>query len=198
MAPRLQFLRPYASHLPSVGKPIPCSSYLRLYQLARASRNVECRWKSSSAAGDEEHSPEERSALRAQRLKELGGARGLEYPRLSINGKPTSTREFLAEFDKLPPEKIQSATGQRYCVHGRILHIRRHGSKFSFLTMIHDGVQLQVMVNLRKLLDNTDPETFKKRISLLQRGDHICKPAIVAFVVQYIILISQSLGSCER
>lgn len=174
MAPRLQFLRPYTSQLPVMGTPARCSAYLRFYELARASRSLKCRSKHSSAVEDKEHSPEERSALRAQRIKELSDAHGLEYPRLSMSGKPTSTREFRAEFQNITPTDVPT-TIERYCVHGRILHIRRHGSKFSFVTMIHDGVPLQVMVNQRKLTDDTDPEAFKKCISLLQRGDHICK-----------------------
>lgn len=173
MAPRLQFLRPYASQLPVGGTPARYSAYLRFYELAKASRSLECRSKHSSATGDEEHSAEERSALRAQRIKELlSHARGLEYPRLSMKEKSTSTRDFRAQFQNMTSADCLDATG-RHCVHGRILHIRRHGSKFSFVTMIHDGVPLQVMINQRKLTDNTDPEAFKECISLLQRGDHI-------------------------
>lgn len=187
MAPRLPFLRPYTSQLPSLSTPARCSSYLGLYELAKASKSQEYKRSRSSLAKDEEHNPEEHNALRAQRIKELSHAGWLEYPRFSLNGRPTSTRQFLINFENMTPTELSNAA-ERYCVHGRVLHIRRHGPKFSFMTIIQDGVPLQVMLNQRKLQDGTEPEQFKKTTMLLQRGDHICKPAIVIFVVQCKIL----------
>lgn len=58
---------------------------------------------------------------------------------------------------------------------GRVLHIRRFGAKFFFLTIVDDGEQIQVMVNFGKLLKKTDPKEFKKMAQLIKRGDHICK-----------------------
>lgn len=58
---------------------------------------------------------------------------------------------------------------------GRVLHSRRFGSKFFFLTIVENGEEVQVMVNLKKLED-TDQKAFKAVAFLIKRGDQICKP----------------------
>lgn len=57
-----------------------------------------------------------------------------------------------------------------------MLNVRRFGAKFFFVTIVEDGEQIQVMVNLNKLLKKTDLKEFKKMAQLIKRGDHICKP----------------------
>lgn len=177
MAPRLHFLRPYSLQpLSAAGAASRCSAYLRLYEVARATGVSTCRRQkstSTSSQADGDYTWEERSALMAARLKELRPAGGLEYPRLTRKAKLVSLRAFRAEFEARGSLDLANVTEQ-YTLCGRVLHLRRLGSKLFFVKILQDGMSIQAMVNFGKLGDGTDAKQFKAMAMLLKRGDHIC------------------------
>ncbi|PSR94525.1 hypothetical protein BD289DRAFT_480517 [Coniella lustricola] len=182
MAPRLRFLRPYALQPLCTATPAQRSAYVRFYELARAEAALTCRrHKSFAPSGQDEgdYSPEERGALLAARVKELRPAGGLDYPRLTQKGRSITLRAYIADFESRGALDLASVTEQ-YTLCGRVLHVRRHGSKFFFIKIVQDGVQIQAMVNLGKMTDGTDAKQFKAVSMLLKRGDHVSitgKPA---------------------
>lgn len=100
MAPCLRYLRPYS--LPQLARrPSKWSIYLRFYESTRTSGHAACRREKSSlsnADAAEQSQPEERSALIAARLKELGPAGGLEYPRFDYEGRSLRINLFKTLF----------------------------------------------------------------------------------------------------
>lgn len=58
---------------------------------------------------------------------------------------------------------------------GRVMHVRRFGSKFFFIHVRDNGRMLQVQVNWGKLEGSQCPlPDFKRLSKMIARGDFIC------------------------
>lgn len=58
---------------------------------------------------------------------------------------------------------------------GRVMHVRRFGSKFFFVHIRDNGRMLQVQVNWNKIESSGVPlSDFKKLGKLITRGDFVC------------------------
>jgi lysyl-tRNA synthetase class II len=191
MAPRLQFLRPctFPARAPCTIANSP--AYLRFYELAKAhasrsSAKHRARGYANRSARDpaldEELSPAQSSARRTQRILELREADKLRYPGVTFFGQPTSTRAFRTRWEEVSRAELVATRSEISSLTGRVLHVRKHGSKFSFIVIVHDGRQLQIMMKHSEMSDGTDEQAFKEFHRFLQRGDQICKPTVATVV----------------
>jgi hypothetical protein len=105
MAPRLNFLRPYALQPLVTGSASSgCSAYLRFYDLARRRSRAVCQRNKSTKSPYSElldsgaYNPEERSALMSFRIKELKKENALSYPRLRRYAEPMTISRFRSEY----------------------------------------------------------------------------------------------------
>lgn len=187
MAPRLQFLRPCTYHTLTPCTNAHCSAYFRFYELTKAraaSRDPKqgargyANRTSRNPAVDEELDPAQSSARRTQRIQELKDANKLEYPKYTFAGQPTSTRAFRTRWVEASRTEVAATKGTMTSLTGRVLSVRQHGPVFSFISIVHDGCELQIMMKLNELDDGTNERQFKEFHRLLQRGDHICKPVV--------------------
>ncbi|EPE09599.1 lysyl-trna synthetase [Ophiostoma piceae UAMH 11346] len=149
---------------------------------------------------------EDRS-LTTLRIKELSEAGALNYPRyqLAVDDEDCrlSVPEFRARFESItkpsdgePEASAASESGlgteravpqhPRVEIAGRVLSVRRMGSKLAFVRLLDEGQQVQVMCNLRKFgSDFIEPHDakhgitlvsvaeFKNAMRVLSRGDHV-------------------------
>lgn len=130
--------------------------------------------------------------MRTKRIQELKDADKLEYPAVAVYDRPMSTRTFRTRWTEASKEEVAATSSERFAVFGRVLSIRQFGNKFSFVSIVHDGCVLQIMLNFTMLIDRTDEQTFKEFHQLLNRGDYICKPVVAIVVAQFVLLTSLS------
>lgn len=57
---------------------------------------------------------------------------------------------------------------------GRVSSINQLGNKLAFLKLVMDGVMVQGVLNVNKLIDGTEMRDFTDLVRLIKRGDHIC------------------------
>lgn len=135
MATNLRFLRPYSCHPLPAGSSPRSSAYLRFYELSRtAGGAVSCRREKSTlekspeevrardpkqknkstspktAQDVDDYKPEQRGALVAARIKELGPAGGLEYPRYR-QARSMRVAHFNKEFKGWGTKKLEHQLG---------------------------------------------------------------------------------------
>ncbi|KAF2967497.1 hypothetical protein GQX73_g6126 [Xylaria multiplex] len=71
-------------------------------------------------------------------------------------------------------DEVSTPASEQVTLDGRIMSIRRAGSKLVFLHILGGYQQVQVMVHLGSLTSSSlDPETFKRALHPLRRGDII-------------------------
>ncbi|KAI1483533.1 lysyl-tRNA synthetase [Daldinia eschscholtzii] len=103
--------------------------------------------------------------LRVQKLKEYNA---LRYPRLG----PRPNRLSIPSFRK----RYQDVTNafEEVVLEGRVMSVRRSGSKLVFLNLMGGYQQVQVMISLGQLSDpKPEPQQFKDAVHPLLRGDII-------------------------
>lgn len=61
---------------------------------------------------------------------------------------------------------------------GRVQSLRRHGS-ILFVTIVNEVETIQGMINYRLLVPHLTKDRFKLFCRLIERGDHICRPALL-------------------
>ncbi|KAI0882127.1 lysyl-tRNA synthetase [Annulohypoxylon maeteangense] len=183
----LRFLRPYLFQLPSSKATV----YARLFSAGRYHpvkvRNSQCLGFQSTSrrvlhastakrftSSDSKPSVENTVALssrqvtidkRVQKLKEYDA---LHYPRLG----PRPNRMSIPSFrDKYRDAKTVSST-EEVVLEGRVLSVRRSGSKLVFFNIMGEQRQVQVMVSLSQLSDPAlEPRHFKDALHPFLRGD---------------------------
>jgi lysyl-tRNA synthetase class 2 len=117
-----------------------------------------------------------------ERIQELKSSDKLSYPRIHHNIPPTRIPDFREKFEKVERQDLQSLpTDAVYAVHGRVMAVRRHGSKLAFIDIRHDFRPLQVMVDLGRLeRDGHNVADVKDLLKVLKRGDAIAVTGIPA------------------
>lgn len=135
------------------------------------------RQQSTRAAGApaaEEYTPEERSTLVANRIARLKQADSLRYPRVTHKRKRVALEDFWEAYHEKSREEL-GLLHDYVTVTGRVMHVRRFGSKFFFMHIRDNGRMIQVQVNWGKLEGSECPlPEFKRLSKMITRGDFIC------------------------
>jgi lysyl-tRNA synthetase, class II len=118
---------------------------------------------------DDLATPASRAVTVERRVQKLRDYSMLKFPRLVHKGTRMTIPAFRQEFqdeESLPvPKEIT--------LQGRVMTVRRSGSKLVFFHILGGYQQVQVMVNLGALSSPLDVESFKKALHTLRRGDII-------------------------
>lgn len=151
-------------------------------QRRAASQQAPAKSTSNEDDADTASPSEDRSAV-ALRIKELTDAGALRYPRYQAVSERLSVPQFRAEFDGVvadDPQPGQKNQQRRVELSGRVMSVQRLGARLVFLKLLDEGVQVQVLCNLRQLRDGDDgsgnavlPAAFKEAARMLNRGDHV-------------------------
>ncbi|KAI1334405.1 hypothetical protein F5Y15DRAFT_401803 [Xylariaceae sp. FL0016] len=176
----LHFLRPYLHE----ARPSDKAAYARFFSVASriSSRDSQCK------AGAVYYSTKRSSALqsdvpqnnvsttapravtvdgRAQKLKEYNA---LQWPRMAISSSQSRIGRFLEDYK----DEYSTPGTKEVTIEGRIMSIRRVGSKLAFIHIMGGYQELQVMVNLGKLATpQLTLEVLKNALHPLRRGDII-------------------------
>ncbi|KAI1827160.1 hypothetical protein F4861DRAFT_494264 [Xylaria intraflava] len=181
----LRFLRPYLFRLPPADK----AAYTRLFSASymkpchkaplcavqQQKRQVSysgARRSSRSTAVSESDlaTSSARSVTVERRVQKLRQYDALHFPRLGDrDGRMTipAFREKFLDGASMPASEIST-------LDGRIMSIRRAGSKLAFIHILGGYEQVQVMVDLGRLASpSLTPEVFKNALHPLRRGDII-------------------------
>ncbi|KAJ8129069.1 hypothetical protein O1611_g4563 [Lasiodiplodia mahajangana] len=181
----LRFLRPYLFGLPPAnkaaysrlfsasrtkvpGEPLQCTAQRkRAFYLSRVRR---AQSNKSSISEDDLATTAARAVTvegRAQKLREYGV---LQFPRLD----PRPGRMTIPTFRQKFEDESSTPGSDMITLEGRIMSIRRAGSKLVFLHIVGGYQQVQIMVSLGGLAAPAlDPEDFKRALHPLRRGDVI-------------------------
>ncbi|KAI1174070.1 hypothetical protein F4777DRAFT_412912 [Nemania sp. FL0916] len=107
---------------------------------------------------------------RTQKLREYDA---LRFPRIGRDANRMTIPEFREKFKTVEVEQ-RAPPLDKITLEGRILSIRRSGSKLAFMHISGGYQQVQVMVDLSHLrLTPVGPKNFQKAITPLRRGDFI-------------------------
>ncbi|KAI0109077.1 hypothetical protein GGR51DRAFT_512640 [Nemania sp. FL0031] len=181
----LRFLRPYLFGLPPANK----AAYTRLFSASRiivASESLQCAGQQKRAfhlsrAGRDKSakysiSEDELATTAARAVTVEGRAQKLleydvlRFPRLDPGTGRMTIPAFRQKFD----DESSTPGSDVVTLEGRIMSIRRAGSKLVFLHIVGGYQQVQIMVNLGSLAPpSLDPEGFKRALHPLRRGDII-------------------------
>ncbi|KAI2472502.1 lysyl-tRNA synthetase [Annulohypoxylon bovei var. microspora] len=183
----LRFLRPYLFQLPSSRAAV----YARLFSAshchpvkARRSQcprfqGVSCRTLHSSASRGSTSSSSKAEASEAvtsssrqvtinRRIQKLKESNALHYPRLGSRPNRMSIPNFRERYRN----EDTISTSQEVVLEGRILSVRRSGSKLVFFNIMGEYRLVQVMVSLNQLSDpRPEPQQFKDVMHPFLRGD---------------------------
>ncbi|KAI9829997.1 MAG: hypothetical protein M1826_005170 [Phylliscum demangeonii] len=107
-----------------------------------------------------------------QRLDEFERA-GMDcYPRLKRSGTIHNCGEFQELYHDV--KATETRRDVRLTVHGRISSFRGAGNWLFFVDLVHDGVTVQGVCNIRQMTDGgPTPEEFKNFHHTIRRGDVI-------------------------
>ncbi|KAJ5636746.1 uncharacterized protein N7484_010059 [Penicillium longicatenatum] len=131
----------------------------RIQPLIRVRLTQETIRNASSAS-----SPEKSFQERVQGIK---SAHADPYPRLAVDARTMSCKEFRSRYDGLANDDSVEDT---VVISGRIRTYRLAGSKLSFFDIVQDGHKVQVMCN-KGQLQGIESSQFKTFNRLLRRGD---------------------------
>ncbi|KAI1459575.1 lysyl-tRNA synthetase [Annulohypoxylon moriforme] len=184
----LRFLRPYLFQVPSSRTAL----YARLFSASRyypvKARNSQCLRlqgascralyssvskksagsNSSKAPAENTVAPSGRQVTIDRRIQKLRGNNALHYPRLGHRPNRISIPNFRDKYKHEDP----ISTSEEFVLEGRILSVRRSGSKLVFFNIMGDRKLVQVMVDFCQLSEPR-PELgeFKDTMRPFLRGD---------------------------
>ncbi|TRX96432.1 hypothetical protein FHL15_002704 [Xylaria flabelliformis] len=183
--PCLRFLRPYLSGLQPANK----AAYARLFSASRTKtdgKSTACvveqkrafhlsevrRYSSAKhvISEDDLATAAARTITVERRVQKLRAYDVLRFPRLDHRASRMTIPAFRQKFED---EATTPASGD-ITLEGRIMSIRRAGSKLVFFNILGGYQQVQVMVDLARLSSPPlDPEKFIRALHPLRRGDII-------------------------
>ncbi|KAI8965462.1 lysyl-tRNA synthetase [Daldinia sp. FL1419] len=103
--------------------------------------------------------------LRVQKLKEYNA---LHYPRLGSRPRRISIPSFRQMYEN----EAVAHFSEEVVLEGRVMSVRRSGSKLVFLTIVGEYQKVQVMISLGQLLDpKPELKQFKDALHPFLRGD---------------------------
>ncbi|KAI1355368.1 hypothetical protein F5Y01DRAFT_270192 [Xylaria sp. FL0043] len=180
----LRFLRPYLFGLPPAnrtaysrlfascakphGKPFPCvAQQQKGFHIAGAKRSKS---SDSTILANELATTAARAATVERRVQKLQEYDVLQFPRLDHKSNRMTIPAFRQRFE----DEASTPSSENVTLEGRIISLRRSGSKLVFIHILGGYQQVQVMVHLGSLASpSLDPEKFKTALHPLRRGDII-------------------------
>lgn len=181
----LRFLRPYLFGLPPANRavyarlfsasctkacnqPLPCATkQKRAFHVGGMRRSTGSK---SIASEDELATVTTRAATVEGRVRKLQEYDALRFPRLDNR----TNRMTVPTFRQMFEDEASIPASEEVTLEGRIMSIRRAGSKLVFFHILGGYQLVQVMVHLGSLASpSLDPEVFKKTLHPLRRGDII-------------------------
>ncbi|KAI0435062.1 hypothetical protein F5Y09DRAFT_294741 [Xylaria sp. FL1042] len=180
----LRFLRPYLFGLPPAnravysrlvtscpkprGKPLSCiAQQKRVFHVGGVKRSAS---SESSILLNELVTTATRAAEVERRIQKLQEYDVLQFPRLDHRNDRMTIPAFRQKFE----DEASTPASENVTLEGRIMSIRRAGSKLAFIHIQGGYQQVQIMVHLGSLASaSLDPENFKKALHPLRRGDII-------------------------
>ncbi|KAI0847066.1 lysyl-tRNA synthetase [Daldinia vernicosa] len=184
----LKFLRPYLFQIPSLRAPVyarffsvgyrdparsKASHSSKLHNVSRSrcihsSVPKRSATASSNAPTSDPVAPITRQVnvdLRVQKLKEYNA---LRYPRLGSRPNRISIPSFLERYRDVST----TPASEEVVLEGRIMSVRRSGSKLVFLSIMGGYQQVQIMISLSQLSDpKPELQQFKNALHPFLRGD---------------------------
>lgn len=99
----------------------------------------------------------------------------------NITGPPISTLLDVYPSERDPSRfRVRGVDGDDFTAKGRVVGVRRHGSKLFFLDVVGDYEQLQIIVNFKTLQSQSPAEwadatveEFRAKADKIQRGDWV-------------------------
>ncbi|KAI3338288.1 hypothetical protein F4824DRAFT_92501 [Ustulina deusta] len=180
----LRFLRPYLLGLPPANRAVysrlfaSCTnarskSFSCIAQQQRAFHIAGMRRSASSESAipaNELATAADRAATVERRVQKLQEYDVLQFPRLDYKTDRVTIPAFRRKFE----DEASTPASENVTLEGRIMSIRRAGSKLVFIHILGGYQQVQVMVHLGSLASPPlDPGDFKKALHPLRRGDII-------------------------
>ncbi|KAI1378713.1 lysyl-tRNA synthetase [Hypoxylon crocopeplum] len=102
------------------------------------------------------------------RVQKLKDHNALHYPRLG----PRPDRISIPNFRERYRDVATTPTSEEVVLEGRIMSVRRSGSKLVFLTIMGGYQQVQIMISLSQLSEpRLEPQQFKEALHPFLRGD---------------------------
>ncbi|KAI1426777.1 hypothetical protein F5Y12DRAFT_257648 [Xylaria sp. FL1777] len=167
-ANRAAYSRLFASCTNTHGKCFSClAQQKRAFHIAgtRQSSHIE-----SSIPVNELATAATRAATVKRRVQKLQEYDVLQFPRLDCRTDRMTIAAFRQKFE----DEASTPASENITLEGRIMTIRRAGSKLVFINILGGYQQVQVMVHLGSLASpSLEPEDFKKALHPLRRGDII-------------------------
>ncbi|KAI6088193.1 lysyl-tRNA synthetase [Hypoxylon rubiginosum] len=104
---------------------------------------------------------------RTQKLKDYNA---LHYPRLDHSPGRVSIPKFRERYQDV----ATTPASEEVILEGRVMSVRRSGSKLVFFTVMGEYQQVQVMISLNQLSEpRPEPKQFKEALHPFLRGDNV-------------------------
>ncbi|KAI1081949.1 lysyl-tRNA synthetase [Whalleya microplaca] len=175
----LRFLRPYLCEAPSTRT----AAYARFFsatrrdlvfagrphcsQLSRSIHNSAARRSDNGSPGAEKD-VESHAATINRRIQKLREFDALRYPRLANRPKRMTVPEFRRKYQDV----ASTPANEEVVLEGRVMAVRRSGSKLVFLSIMNEYEYIQIMISLGQLsYPQPTPFEFKQVTSPFLRGD---------------------------
>ncbi|KAI0007763.1 lysyl-tRNA synthetase [Xylariaceae sp. FL0662B] len=172
----LKFLRPYLCEAP----PTRTAAYARFFSAAHGDAVLAERTRDSrpcrsirisaprEAAKDGETPSSSRAVTVKGRVQKLTDYDALRYPRLGSRPNRMSIPEFRSKYRDIASVPAE----EKVLLEGRVMSVRRFGSKLVFLSVMGAYEQVQIMISLGQLSEpRPSPQEFKKALHPFLRGD---------------------------
>ncbi|KAI1399223.1 lysyl-tRNA synthetase [Hypoxylon fuscum] len=122
----------------------------------------------SGTVEDETVTSSSRQVTVDNRVQKLKDYNALCYPRLSHRPNRISIPDFRGKYEDVASTPAQ----EEVVLEGRVMSVRRSGSKLVFLTIMGGYQQVQVMISLNQLSEpRPEPKQFRQALHSLLRGD---------------------------
>ncbi|KAI2630413.1 lysyl-tRNA synthetase [Hypomontagnella submonticulosa] len=185
----MRFLRPYLFQLPSRSVAVyarffsassqgfskPRNSHRSCLQTSVCNRKIHNSTAKSSISANPS-TPENnlvnsgRQSTVDNRIQKLKDHDALHYPRLGSRPNKISIPDFRAKYQYV----ATTPASEEVVLEGRVMSVRRSGSKLVFITIMGGYQRVQVMVSLNQLSDpKPEPQHFREALYPFLRGDII-------------------------
>ncbi|KAI0976583.1 hypothetical protein F4678DRAFT_117867 [Xylaria arbuscula] len=167
-ANRAAYSRFFASCTPPHGKSLACiTQQERGFHVTGMRRSTS---NESAITANELATAADRAATVERRIQKLQEYEVLQFPRLDHRTGRMTIPAFRQKFQ----DEASTPASETITLEGRIMSVRRAGSKLVFIHILGGYQQVQVMVHLGTFASpSLDPEHFKRALHPLRRGDII-------------------------
>ncbi|KAH9906507.1 lysyl-tRNA synthetase [Xylariomycetidae sp. FL2044] len=128
------------------------------------------RYSHGPSRGPDEDVLDDRSAQVELRVKKLRDSNALNYPRHVSRANIISIPSFRDKYKDVGTTR----SPEEVVLHGRIMSVRRAGSKLLFMNILGDYQLVQVMININRIsTPQTSLDQVKEQLHPFRRGDII-------------------------